>query len=245
MIQPHPNAPEGSVKALATYDPASFSSNDAILCRNVAPLVSFAFSLIQRDIGCRILGREIGASLVTLIKKTKTEDLDELISKLDKLRQREITKALANFNDSAVQSIEDKYDCLNLFISASDSVADCIRRIETLFDDKKRGLLTLATVHKSKGLEWETVFILDRGLMPSRFAKTPSAKQQETNLQYVATTRAKLNLIYINSGNWKKEKIKECEDSPTGKHIFTSDLEYDSTGSTINCSYCGQLPNQL
>ncbi len=35
-------------------------------------------------------------------------------------------------------------------------------------------------------------------------------------------------------------KIK-CEDSPTGAHVFTVDLEYDPTGRTINCEHCGEL----
>ncbi len=34
----------------------------------------------------------------------------------------------------------------------------------------------------------------------------------------------------------------ECEDSPTGSHNFTLDLEYDPTGQTRNCDYCGELP---
>lgn len=33
----------------------------------------------------------------------------------------------------------------------------------------------------------------------------------------------------------------ECEDSPTGSHNFTRDIEYDPTGQTRNCDYCGEL----
>jgi hypothetical protein len=32
----------------------------------------------------------------------------------------------------------------------------------------------------------------------------------------------------------------DCADSPDGKHQFAPDLEYDSTGETINCEYCGE-----
>jgi hypothetical protein len=32
----------------------------------------------------------------------------------------------------------------------------------------------------------------------------------------------------------------DCGDSPDGKHQFAPDLEYDPTGETINCEYCGE-----
>ena len=36
-----------------------------------------------------------------------------------------------------------------------------------------------------------------------------------------------------------KKKI-ECEDAPDGRHNFVPDIEYDITGQTINCEYCGE-----
>lgn len=37
-----------------------------------------------------------------------------------------------------------------------------------------------------------------------------------------------------------RKPLKECEESPDGKHSFTPDFEYDSSGETINCEHCGQ-----
>jgi hypothetical protein len=31
-----------------------------------------------------------------------------------------------------------------------------------------------------------------------------------------------------------------CAESPDGEHSFQPDLEYDPTGGTINCEYCGE-----
>lgn len=39
--------------------------------------------------------------------------------------------------------------------------------------------------------------------------------------------------------------MKECADSPTGKHELTADLEYDPTGEIINCSFCGMTPAEI
>lgn len=51
----------------------------------------------------------------------------------------------------------------------------------------------------SKGREWDRVGFLDPHLIPARWAKQPWEREQETNLLYVATTRAKNELIYLNS----------------------------------------------
>lgn len=207
MILPSPTAPEGSVLTLPSYDASTFPSTCAILCRNTAPLISFAFSLIRRSVGCKVLGREIGAGLVTLVKKLSARDIDELLTKLEMYEQREVQRFERKGEDASADALRDKCQCLKVFIgglSESDRTIPILcSKISSLFDDKVSGLVTLATVHKSKGLEWPLVFILDRELMPSKFARLPWQQQQERNLQYVAVTRAKLDLRYIQSGKWK------------------------------------------
>lgn len=58
--------------------------------------------------------------------------------------------------------------------------------------------ITLSTVHSSKGLEWPIVFIIwtMEGYFPSaRAHSSPESIEEERRLMYVATTRAKDNLI--------------------------------------------------
>jgi superfamily I DNA/RNA helicase len=82
-------------------------------------------------------------------------------------------------------------------------VGDLLEAIDALFQSKGRGI-TLSSVHKSKGREWERVFILDFGTyMPSKYAKKDWQKIQENNLIYVAITRAKRYLGYLPSNCWK------------------------------------------
>lgn len=33
--------------------------------------------------------------------------------------------------------------------------------------------------------------------------------------------------------------VPPCSTSPDGEHAFTPDVEYDASGDTINCEYCG------
>jgi DNA helicase-2/ATP-dependent DNA helicase PcrA len=57
-------------------------------------------------------------------------------------------------------------------------------------------------VHKAKGLEANRVFIVRPDLLPMKAVKGWQ-QIQETNLEYVAITRAKTELIYDNE--WSDE----------------------------------------
>lgn len=212
VIRPSPTAPEGSIERLAAYDPSVFLPTSAILCRNTAPLVSFAFSLIQRRIGCRVLGREIGQGLNLLIDKLNAKDLEQLSTKLDMYEMRETSKFTRKGDEQAADAVRDRVACISLFLSQAESISNLKQAISALFDDGAKGLLTLSTVHKAKGLEWPTVFILDFDkYMPSPYAKQPWQRKQEENLIYVAITRAKLDLKYIESGKWRATARPQTE----------------------------------
>lgn len=204
MILAHPDAPVGSVDRLPFYRPSDFTGPDsALLCRNTAPLVSFAFDLLARGVPCHIVGKDIQVGLEKLVDKCSKDNntgaafrvrlhghkLDE-VAKLQRKGKRE---QVANFEDK----------CNALFAIARDckTVDEVKQRLASIFRDGFG--LTLSTIHKAKGLEWTTVFLLDWNLLPSPYAETEAQRTQEKNLQYVAVTRAKLNIKFINTGNWK------------------------------------------
>jgi DNA helicase-2/ATP-dependent DNA helicase PcrA len=60
--------------------------------------------------------------------------------------------------------------------------------------------VTLASLHAAKGLEWDAVFLvgLVEGVLPSTYARTPAAIEEERRLAYVGITRARqwLTLSY-------------------------------------------------
>jgi DNA helicase-2/ATP-dependent DNA helicase PcrA len=65
--------------------------------------------------------------------------------------------------------------------------------------------VTLASLHSAKGLEWDAVFLvgLVEGVLPTTYAKTPDAVEEERRLLYVGITRARqwLSLSYAASRN--------------------------------------------
>lgn len=56
----------------------------------------------------------------------------------------------------------------------------------------------LGTIHSAKGLEWDTVFLLDWDWQHPDYS--PRAAAEESNLRYVGITRARNNLFFIEKG---------------------------------------------
>jgi DNA helicase-2/ATP-dependent DNA helicase PcrA len=95
---------------------------------------------------------------------------------------------LEELTDMALQ-----YSSLNRFLN--DMALDPI-------DTDPQGLngqesLTLSTIHSAKGLEWRTVILLwaCEGKIPSPMSEDEDELEEERRLVYVATTRAKHNLV--------------------------------------------------
>lgn len=91
--------------------------------------------------------------------------------------------------------------------------ADDYRR--KLAEERKKGKnrsgITLTTMHKAKGLEWKTVFIIDvhDGLVPYEQKDEETDLEEERRLFYVAMTRAKDNLYIMNPGGKESIFVKE------------------------------------
>lgn len=206
-IQPSETAPEGLVMDLGEVKPEFFKPSDMVICRSSAPIVELAYSLISKKIPAKVMGREIGEGLVSLVKKLKARSIRQLEEKLELWSQKEIKKLLDKDPEANLSKIEDKRECLNCFIkfSGAESVEALMVAIQSIFGEASANVVLLSTIHKSKGLEAKKVFILDSWRMPSKYAKKPHQIEQENNLFYVAITRAQEELCYVNMPK-KKEK---------------------------------------
>lgn len=201
-IQASDTAPEGEVLQDVSMASIQFSAEDVVICRNTAPLIELAYELIGKGRGCRVLGREIGLALASLVEKMKAKDLADLQDKLDAYVARETSRFIAKHQEQQAEAVRDKVDCILAIIRNLDEtmrdVASVLASINVMFSDSRDAkLLTLCTAHKSKGLEWDRVFIYRSDLMPSKWARQDWQKLQEANLQYVAWTRAKKTLVFL------------------------------------------------
>lgn len=206
QLEARPDAPAGSVLALAELGIDEFGAGDAVLCRTTVPIIQLAMRLISHRIPCVVLGRDIGAALSELVTRLRRSDgastVGEFIDALDNYYTKELRRVIRRRNaEELIQALDDRCDSLKALCEPLDSEDDIQRvfdTIDALFGDQVNDRkVTLATVHKSKGLEFDTVYILNRSEMPHKKALLPWQQDQEQNLIYVAYTRAKVDLRFI------------------------------------------------
>jgi DNA helicase-2/ATP-dependent DNA helicase PcrA len=180
----------------------------AILCRNNAPLFSMAFKLLRSNIGVMMLGSEIGKGLIGLTKKLAESDstpIGQFLGKLHDWRLEEVDRATKSEAEHRIDGIHDRAESL-IAIADGTGAKDAGQlrtHLQRLFD-RREGLVTLATAHKAKGLEYDVVLHLDPWRVPSKMAIKASLRdnglglRQENNIKYVLETRTKHTLIEAN-----------------------------------------------
>lgn len=208
-IQPMDDAPEGAVECINT-DKAytQMRPGDLVLCRTNAPLVPVCYSLIRHGVKAVIRGRDIGTGLLALVDKLvpssnqRIQSIHALMENLTAYTQREMGK-LARLGDrgaSKIQALQDRHECIVALTDGVGSISELKSKIGVIFadfeaDGAPKDAVVLGSVHKTKGLEAGTVWVLAPELLPELLphpmAKRPWEQVQERNLAYVAATRAK------------------------------------------------------
>ena len=192
---------DGEVRHTDRFD--GLTAGDMILCRKSAPLVGLCLKLIANGISANVKGRDIADGLKTLVAKTKARSIAKLLEKLDHeidlARGRAERKGMDADTASFVVSLQDKVACIEIIAGTCSTVNDVIAKLDSLFADSISGnVVTLSTVHKAKGLEADNVWIVVPNKLPMRFKGQKDWEyQQELNLCYVAYTRAKKVLTFV------------------------------------------------
>ncbi len=201
-LQAMPDAPDGVITSVSDESlPATLAPGDMVLCRYNAPLLSTAYQLIRRDVKATVRGRDIGQGLVGLVKRLRPTDVKDLMEQLEKWESREIDRVGRMRNsDAQIEAIIDRCDCIKALAEGVADVDALVARIDSLFANfepggEPKGAVVLSSVHRAKGLEADNVY----WLKPGATAKSvlPWQQAQERNLKYVAITRAKRRLVYV------------------------------------------------
>jgi DNA helicase II / ATP-dependent DNA helicase PcrA len=186
-IEAAPGAPEGIVSEISEEKlPEKLLPGDFVLSRTNAPLLSLCFRLIADGKSAHVRGRDIGQGLETLLRKSKTTTIRDLLAWVEKWSQKEIARRIEN--DQDIDVISDKRDCMVAIAAMADTIDELHGVISALFSDETGGI-TLSSTHKAKGLEADRVYML-----ASTYGKWPGI--EEDNLQYVAITRARKELYF-------------------------------------------------
>ena len=216
-IEAAPNAAEGKIIKNVCLD--EIKDGDMILCRNNAPLIQIYNEFLKLGKKSFIRGKDIGNNLKAIVKSTKQDVLnvdckedgvfvrlyDDLFTTRNKLMEKFDIDADTAMNSPQIQNKLDMINALEILAEGINSSENIISKIDEIFPkrDKKSGI-SLSTIHKAKGLEAENVFIACKSLMPSKSAKKDWEIHQEYNLMYVAYTRAKNILGFIDEKDFEK-----------------------------------------
>lgn len=198
---------------------------DMVLCRNNAPLMKVYVDFIKSGKKCFIRGKDIGLNLKNMVKRTGINVLNKSLQEdgvfvrlydalFDNINEL-VDKYHITYSDAVESSIvANKLDMIKALEILSDDINtadELIEKINNIFSDRKKGGISLSTVHKAKGLEAENVYIACRELMPSSRAKKDWEIRQEYNLMYVAYTRAKDILGFIDGKEFEDFNRKTSE----------------------------------
>ena len=138
----------------------------------------------------------------------KTNYKNYLLSSLANPEERleNIEELISSINNFESDGGENK---INLFLESVSLIND----VDNLNDEQDK--LTLITLHQSKGLEYDSVFLtgLEDGTLPHVLSfESENEMEEERRLMYVGITRAKRRLYLsrvFKRGGWGKSELKE------------------------------------
>lgn len=196
---PHMNAPKwakpGEVKTLVEWSIDDLDQDAVIICRNNAPIFAMAIKLLMEGRYPQIVGNDIGKTLLKALDKLGPKNMSQAEA-LDALEIYRI-KRLSKVREHARDSVEDFCFCLEIFIRRGETLGGAKNYAEHIMTST--GPIKMMTGHKSKGLEFYHVFILDRELLHIVEDDRQSSKNQDRNLLYVMQTRSQEKLVYVKS----------------------------------------------
>lgn len=202
-------------------------TSQAILCRTNVPLVLTAYQLIKVRKRIHILGRDTFATpLLSLLdelcrepssplhcryisdtKDEQGEPVDGLMTLISEHLRLMRAKWNKDEHKRKLEILENNSECLTIICEnvRDNNTSSVKQEINNLFADAPApGVINLATIHGSKGLEWDHVFIIRPDLLPHPMAKEfdddgeiTEDFQQELNACYIGATRARSMLVYI------------------------------------------------
>lgn len=200
VLNPHDNAPDGEIIRNAHVE--QIRENDMVLCRHTYPLFQLYARLTEMGIRAEIRGENIAQRILTILSCSENNNLEDIIKET----------AAMGLDGTELEDDDDIrgntvmcYEMCQIFkiLSMSCNTKDDAKRyIEKAFITRNQsGVVSLSTMHKAKGLEANNVFIAYPELLPSPMCQDEDGWQMEMekNLEYVALTRAKNKLFFLDS----------------------------------------------
>ncbi len=212
-IQPREDAPVGILTHISEDDlflnpDCRVKAGDMMICRVSAPIVDMALRLQAAHVPAKVRGLDIAESWITITDEVVRAGWTNFLSALEAYALRKMAALHAvKASDLEKDALSDRVRGIRRIYNQvlkedpEATASDLRTAIKNLFTDvaENSDAVLLSTVHRAKGLESERVYILKEELMPHPKASTEEEKRQEKNLRYVALTRAKNALYFVDS----------------------------------------------
>lgn len=177
-----------------------------VLCRNNAPLIQLALK-IYRTHKIAFINERAKTSMLSQLRKIcdykKDLKADTVVAKIQAWKIRKLDTEDPRKHERIIDEAEALFHCAEEVAGKKGTYAQIEDLIGDLFQSKDAKIL-FSTGHGSKGLEWDHVLHLDPWRLPSVYARTDEALQQEENIHYVISTRAKLGLWHARLDEYKE-----------------------------------------
>ena len=216
------NWSDGTREAFPTNLPIT-SLPSTILCRNNAPIAALAVHCLtaENPRPVAILGR---SEMIPLLKALHSEGLGRegeetrlsvyqanLLSHCESVAVKRPAQAKAVGDRAGVLlTITQRIRQTRGENAPASLILDWLDRLYPEDETLPPNGILFSTIHKSKGLEWRNVGILDPGLI-GQWAESELEQEAESNLLYVGNTRSAGSLLFFNSEDVEgMPEKKEC-----------------------------------
>jgi superfamily I DNA/RNA helicase len=221
-VEPRPGAPAGRVVSYGppppeaagvdvehesgAPEPGDFLPGDAVVCRTNAPLVRMAYWLMQARVRVRVVGRDFGRGLSATVQGTGARTADDALHALEERLRASTARdardpSLEGEASEATVRLRDACEVVAAIVEVlppGAAVEALASDVDHLFvDDGSADAVTLSSIHRAKGGEWDRVWWLDHaGCVPRRGASSWQ-EAEVRHLRYIALTRARDTLIFL------------------------------------------------
>ena len=202
----HEDAPEGKVRSIESWKLSGMlRPGDLVLSRLNHPLIKAALGAYQeKSENILVRGQNIPAKIRKTVNELRSMHNNEhgyetfssslLLDQVQAWRRREKNRLGEDAPASARARVFDDAACVTHLLHSESDVRFAYEKLERVFQSSPgKSQIVFSTIHKAKGTEADRVFILNWHEMPLQWGDP----KEEANLAYVAITRAKHSLFYV------------------------------------------------
>lgn len=198
-IEAAPAALDGEVAVVHKDAAEKAEPGDVILSRTNAPLVPLCLRFLKRGVPAAVAGRDVAKRVRALIDQAAEAAgadgrVEPVLEWIAAWAEQQVERLVRRGLEEKIDEVRDLEATVVALLEDAADLDAARARIERVFSDAANGgvRVLLSTVHKAKGLEWPTVWVLADTFKRGR-------NQEEDNIFYVAITRAQWRLVLVSS----------------------------------------------